>query len=367
MLKISKINFSDILSSEGAWSFKSIKMLDHFLGALIAFILPKQTIHVSSNQSIRQILVIRPGGIGDAVFLLPILKLLKAQGVSVDILCESRNAEVFVSQGYSVYFYNQFESLGQVLRNSYDAVVDTEQWHYTSAIISYFLKTKYRIGFATRTLRAKLFNKQVVYGDNDYELDNFLKLFDGFLSSQQVIQNINDSFDIPQSFQIWASEQIPEDSVTVFLGASIALRRLSKEQLLDIINDLLSKGFCPVLLGGKDVLDVARQILEETEGKKVLNFVGKVSLIESAALIQRARRFIGPDSGLMHLACSVGTSVTAVFGPGHLKKWNPRGDQHKILTVNASCSPCTRFGNTVPTCHGSYFCMKNIKYNGDLG
>ena len=45
---------------------------------------------------IKNILIIRPGGIGDAIFLLPVIKALKNEGVIIDILCENRNAQVFI-------------------------------------------------------------------------------------------------------------------------------------------------------------------------------------------------------------------------------------------------------------------------------
>jgi ADP-heptose:LPS heptosyltransferase len=60
------------------------------------------------------------------------------------------------------------------------------------------------------------------------------------------------------------------------------------------------------------------------------------------------------------VACAVGTPVVAVFGPGHLKKWQPQGQRHSIITNNVACAPCTAYGYTVPTCHGTFHCMRGI-------
>ena len=48
-----------------------------------------------------RVLVVRPGGIGDAVLLLPMLRALReaVPGSAVDVLCESRNAPVFELSG----------------------------------------------------------------------------------------------------------------------------------------------------------------------------------------------------------------------------------------------------------------------------
>ncbi|MBF0532497.1 MAG: hypothetical protein HQL23_05295 [Candidatus Omnitrophica bacterium] len=77
-------------------------------------------------------------------------------------------------------------------------------------------------------------------------------------------------------------------------------------------------------------------------------------------MISQSRLFIGPDSGLVHLACGVDTPVVAIFGPGNAKKWAPRGGKHAVMSLKCECSPCTLFGYTVPTCQGRYPCMKKI-------
>ncbi|MBF0489407.1 MAG: glycosyltransferase family 9 protein [Candidatus Omnitrophica bacterium] len=354
-----KISLTDIFFSHGSWSLKFIKFLDFIFGTAISLIVFK-SIRTPIPNHVRRILIIRPGGIGDAVFLLPILRILKDNHIQIEILCEPRNQEVFTSQGYVTYSYLRLDTWWRVLTHSYDVVVDTEQWHYLTAILSYCVKTSYRIGFATRALRAKLFNKQVMYGTNDYELDNFLRLFEGLLPFDYKRIHVNHSFDISGKLKTWASQQVPTKSIAVFLGASIAIRRFSKKQILDIVHIILTKGYSPVLLGGRDVVWCANEVLRENGAQRIYNFVGKVSLTESAALIQRCQSFIGMDSGGAHLASAVGTPVLSVFGPGNVHKWQMRGEHHEVLTNNSSCSPCTKFGYTVPSCQGSYHCLKEL-------
>ena len=155
----SSISFYDIIFSIGSGKIKFLKLLDFCVGSVLAGILPSRK-QVSVNTAIKNILIIRPGGIGDAVFLLPILNALRQQypQLKIDILCESRNAQVFQSQQehhrVNVFDYNCCEDLWHILHTPYSLVVDTEQWHYLSAIVSYFVKTPYRVGFATRRWRA---------------------------------------------------------------------------------------------------------------------------------------------------------------------------------------------------------------------
>ena len=80
-----KISFLDILRSLAPLRIKLFKILDHSLAGLIAcflFPVPNQELPLEN----KRILIIRPGGAGDAVFLLPILKVLHHQGFVIDIV-----------------------------------------------------------------------------------------------------------------------------------------------------------------------------------------------------------------------------------------------------------------------------------------
>jgi ADP-heptose:LPS heptosyltransferase len=72
-----------------------------------------------------------------------------------------------------------------------------------------------------------------------------------------------------------------------------------------------------------------------------LDLCGKLTPRESAAVLRRARLFLGHDSGPMHLAAAVGTSVVAVFSarsrPG---VWYPHGPRHRIIYHRTPCFGC---------------------------
>jgi len=360
-----KISFLDIFYSIASFRIKLLKIFDYLAGGAIAFVLPSLA-REECPKRINNILIIRPGGIGDAIFLLPILKALSNQGLIVDILCEKRNAEVFTSQAHllnRIFLYDQDPFA--IFAHSYDLVIDTEQWHYLSALTGYFIQSSYKVGFATRVNRAKLFSRAVEYDLQSYELDNFLRLFSEVLIPAEIY-GLDGSFYIDVIDQAWAKGQIHDKCIAVFLGASIVLRRLNEEQMMAIVHGYLEKDYSIILLGGKDVRFFADVIAAKINSSKVLNYVGKLSLKQSGALIQQSSLFIGPDSGLMHLACALDVPVVGIFGPGNLAKWGPKGKKHKVITENAICSPCTRFGYTLPTCKGSYHCMKNIKIDKEI-
>lgn len=367
-MTLKAIGIFDIFNSIGGLRLKAVKILDLVAGSFLARIVPGKPSREMFSEAIHKILIIRPGGIGDAIFVLPFLRAIKKDNpdIIIDMLCEKRNAQIFASQKEvcdEIFCYDQWRSFSEIWKRDYDIVVDTEQWHYLSALVSYFINSKMNIGFATRPLRAKLFNKAVPYGADAYEIENFKELFLPLCPAVGQVNDIHGLFLVDEGTMEWAQGKAPGDYMTLFLGASIPLRRLSLAQGKEIMQFALSKNLPVVLLGGPDVRLEADRLMEGLTDSRVSNFVGKASLLQTAALIKKSKLFIGPDSGIMHLACAVGTSVVAIFGPGNLKKWSPHGAQDRIITLNVECSPCTRFGYTVPTCQGSYKCVKYINWS----
>ena len=76
-------------------------------------------------------------------------------------------------------------------------------------------------------------------------------------------------------------------------------------------------------------------------GSPVLNLCGILSPRESAAVIARARIFLGPDSGPMHLAASVQTPCVAIFAARNIPRvWFPYGPRHRVLYHHVDCAGC---------------------------
>jgi len=72
----------------------------------------------------------------------------------------------------------------------------------------------------------------------------------------------------------------------------------------------------------------------------VINLAGQTSLAETAAIIKKARVFIGNDSGPMHIAAAVQAPVVALFGQNTPKRYGPWQTESKVLYHQVECSPC---------------------------
>lgn len=74
---------------------------------------------------------------------------------------------------------------------------------------------------------------------------------------------------------------------------------------------------------------------------RAVNLCGQLSPRESAAVLERAKIFLGHDSGPMHLAAAVGTPCVAVFSARNRPRvWFPWGDHHEIVYHRTDCWGC---------------------------
>lgn len=72
-----------------------------------------------------------------------------------------------------------------------------------------------------------------------------------------------------------------------------------------------------------------------------VNLCGKLTLRESAAAIEHARIFLGPDSTFMHLAACVGVPCVIAFSARSLPGIGyPHGRDHQVLYHRTSCYGC---------------------------
>lgn len=305
------------------------------------------------------ILVIRPGGIGDAVLLIPVLKALRDHfpGARISILAERRNASVLRPAVGSIVdelmCYDNFRDVLSLFTRSFEIVIDTEQWHVLSALVGRLLARRkgIQIGFATND-RKLLLSCAVTYDDEGFEGDNFFRL----------LEPLGIGFSSPRPYSAFYpafSEGNPSkhNQVAIFPGASIKERRWDPERFHDVAKWLLSKNMDVVIVGGKEDLQASEEIARGLP--QVRNLAGKTSLDETAKILALSRLLISSDSGIMHLAVAVGTPVVALFGSGIESKWAPRDGVSIVINKRLPCSPCTRYGYTI-ACPRNARCIMEI-------
>lgn len=342
-------------------SFYILKLLDKTLGQLTVSLFPRIG-PPTPTRSPATILLIRPGGIGDAVLLAPAIGALKKKfpQARVTVLAEKRNAGVFAMiPGIDrVLRYDVPREFSTAFRLKPDVIIDTEQWHRLSAVVARLIGAATLIGYGTNERRL-LFHHAIPYSHDNYEANSFFLLLVPLGVAPSLSMDAP-FLSVPPEAHAGADQLLAPLSdrpfIAIFAGASISERRWGAERFGQVAVRLATQGYQIVVVGGKDDAASGAAISETATG---LNLAGRTSLAETAAIIERATLLISGDSGVLHLGVGLGTPTVSLFGPGISPKWAPRGPQHRVLNHNLPCSPCTMFGYT-RRCPHNVECMKTI-------
>ena len=344
-------------------TMKLLKYIDAFTGP---FMVPCARLLLTRRKEIRRhdaFLIIRPGGIGDAVLLIPAIIALKKQYPHsvIDILAEKRNSAVFLLSPVinKILRYDKLSELFEAIRGNYDMVIDTEQWHRLSAVVARLTRAPMSIGYATNE-RKKLFTHPIPYSHDDYEINSFFNLIAPLTGPLSV--------DLDSPFLTVPAESMNKirpllkplanrRTVALFPGGSIEERHWGSDRFHQTAQTLVERGYEVVVIGGSDDRKAGEEIAEALPD--VINFCGRLSLIETAAVLKEAALLITGDSGILHIGFGLGIKTLSLFGPGIQKKWAPGGQGHVVINKNLDCSPCTKFGYT-PKCKKGADCMKLI-------
>lgn len=341
-------------------SHELIKLLDRLAGSILVSLLggmPRR-----QETVMRSILVIRPGGIGDAVLLLPMLMRLSQRypDATIDLLAERRNAEVFAWSPVvsEVRCYDRPSDLPGLFRQRYDLIIDTEQWYRLSAVFARLLRSSRLIGFAGNG-RERLLNDWVPYDLNCYEADMFCALLHLLGVDDQPSEDLP-FFRLPEEAHRKAVEIVDgfadKPLVAVFPGASVPEKRWPVERFVEVAKAVASNRCLPVVVGGVSELAEGERIAAASGG---VSLAGRTSLSETVALLARCSLLLSGDSGLLHAAAMLEIPTIALFGPSNIFKWAPKGEKQVIISHAPACAPCSRYG-TIPPCSEAICCMHDI-------
>ena len=336
-----------------------LKGLDGVVGRLLCALLPRARGN-SRDGVVRRILLIRPGGIGDAVLLAPAIGALKEKfpQAALTVLAEKRNAGVFalIPGVDHLLRYDAPREFLAALRLKPDLTIDSEQYHRLSAVVARLSGATTLIGFGTNE-RARLFHHAIPYSHDDYEADSFFHLL-APLGIAPPVPLAAPFLVVPPTTRTRATQLLAplegQPFIVLFPGASIPERRWGADRFGRVAAGLTERGYGIVIIGGQEDMATAAAI-----NNTGLNLTGRTSLAETAAIIAQAALLISGDSGILHIGVGLGIPTVSLFGPGIARKWAPQGPQHRVLNHQLPCSPCTRFGYT-QRCRQQAKCLQGI-------
>jgi len=103
---------------------------------------------------------------------------------------------------------------------------------------------------------------------------------------------------------------------------------------------LLQDGARVVVVGGPADASLGEEIVADLADRGH-NLAGRTTPSELAALLERCDLLIGIDSGPMHVAAAMGRPVVGLFGPTDPRRTGPLGEGHEVIFHEQPCwGPC---------------------------
>jgi ADP-heptose:LPS heptosyltransferase len=334
-----------------------LKLVDMLLGKLLCIALgffdhalgltPKDA---ALSLTPKRVLVLRPGGLGDFVYLLPTLKALKRRfpGALVHVLAEKRNqpaaALTDAIDDILAYDVNPLRTIVALVRGKYDVVIDSEQFHNFSAVLGYITRAPTRIGFKTNPFRNHLYTHLIDYSLKGHEIGEFAKLLAPFGIATVSPPHIN-SF-ARDRIQAVALPLELANYVVVGPRGGERYRHWDSQKYAALVDFFAGTGRAVVLVGGRAETALVTDILRHVHHTaQVQSLVGKTSLLQLSRLLLQCDVFFGCDSGVAVLAGVLAPRSVGLFGSTDDAKWALTDDAHVVVRTHLPCSPCHLLGN----------------------
>ncbi len=341
------------------WKQRIIKLIDRVFGKILVKLFIRligiKTKARDIPSKIKRILVIRPGGLGDAILLTPAIRFLKEKTSSeIDMLCEKRNVGgAKICYGDVIRRFILYDNLLFpifLLRHikKYDIVIDTEQSFLLTAVVGYILGKKV-FGFDT-TEKKDIFDIAFEYCHADQEINQFFKLMKGvvnYVLGSREKKNAPNTID--SNDNVGEREEISQYlKICQQFGSGI-----NNEDDNYVL-------FAPFTTRWEKMYDGFEEVIRKVSEKFRVKVIGdrKIPLDEVARIVIHAPVFVSVDNGIMHFRIfSKRGKHIAIFGPTNYIKWAPEGST--VIRRELMCSPCSNFAE-IPLCPRNKKCMKDI-------
>ena len=129
--------------------------------------------------------------------------------------------------------------------------------------------------------------------------------------------------------------------VAIGPGSKMPVKRWDEERYRELgIRVAALKDMRLLVLGGTEDHPLGERLCEVWNGRGY-NLSGQTSYMESAEVLKRCRLYVGNDNGTTHLAAAVGTPCVAIFSARDLPGiWYPYGNAHTVFRKDIECQGC---------------------------
>lgn len=302
----------------------------------------------------KRFLIIQTAFIGDVVLATPLIEKLHAfyPESQIDFLLRKGNENLLLNHPFITNLLvwdkkknkkkNLFRIIKLLRKNKYDYVINLQRFASTG-IITALSGAKTKIGFNKNPL-SFLFTKKVNHeiGNGKHEVERNIELIsditDNGLCKPKLYPTEND-FQFTSQFKTQPYICIAPTSVWF-------TKQYPKEKWVDLIHQI-DPQYQIYLIGGPDDANACNEIIALSKTTNITNLCGKLSFLQTSALMSDAKMNYVNDSAPMHMASAMNATVTAIFcSTIPAFGFGPLSDNSRIVesSEKLDCRPCGLHG-----------------------
>jgi ADP-heptose:LPS heptosyltransferase len=310
-----------------------------------------------------KILVYRISSIGDIVLTTPVVRCLRKQLQNAEIhyLTRKKYSDILKNNPdidkLHLIEKSPLEIVAELKMEKFDYFIDLHR-NIRSKRLNWVLHTKYST-FPKLNFRKWLLTKfKINRLPNIHIVDRYFRAV-APLGVRNDYQGLG--IFVPKSTTIIPID-LPEKYIAFAIGGTFATKRYPVDLIIEFAQQSPLK---LVLLGGDSEKEAAETIVQASPLNTV-NACGRLSLLQSAEVIQNADVVVSNDTGMMHIAAAFKKPLVSLWGntvPGFgMYPYYPAGQESSFVILEnneLTCRPCSKLG--FKECPKGHFdCMMKI-------
>lgn len=264
-------------------------------------------------------LIIQTAFLGDVVLATPLIEELKRlqPDCEIDVLVKKGNESLlknhpkvntlFTFDKSNGKYRNILKLIQTFRKKKYSRIINLHRFA-SSGVITVLSGSKETVGFDKNPM-SRLYTKRLPHiMDGRHEVERNLSLIADLGAATKVRPQLYPSAADRQKVATYQTQPY-----YCLAPASVWFtKQLPKEKWVELIQ-LIPKTAIGYLLGGKDDFELCEEIKTNAACENIRNIAGELSLLQSAALFEKATRNYVNDSGPLHLCSAMNAPVTAFF------------------------------------------------------
>jgi len=293
------------------------------------------------------ILILQLKRIGDAILTTPLVTALREHipGCTITLALDATSGTLApaLKADHVLVFRRGVRSLGfwrQVASGGFDICLDLTG-NDRSALAARLSRAPRRITwqrFAKKPLRGMVYSDFV---ESPVKKRHTADHHTDLLQALDIhVADVPTSLQLPIFAQKEAEAALAEAGLAspfaiVHPGTARAEKYWDAQRWAEVIHFLRTERQLPVLLtGSSDKVEQAHlDAIQRALPIPCPDFAGRLSLLGTAAVIERAQLLCAVDSAPVHFADALGTPLVALFGPTNPFHWRPRRTSSRIVTA----------------------------------